>query len=466
MMKNETTYNMQKVLHTEHGLLHGVQALRAERGLQHGVQALRAVVRRRCGWWGVALAGLVLTGGAALVACSDDEAGVTAQSGDLLQMIPYMAQRDDVVRTRAMIGEVEVPDHFVEYSTLYPRPTIGYSTIGVFMAPEDANNMGTYTYLGDEEKETSIYYLHVGEADVKKYLQWESNVYVQEGMQYYFYGFMPSELMESGMASIQPYGSDLSGEDKGYAAGAILHLQAMQLLSPSDPCVVVGVEDITSPDGFIDDEIVSITGKGDVKLGKFDYKGKKKRRNYVRMLLDHLYCGVHFKFCVDDGYSALRTIHLRKMVFSSTIGSTINCDITLVANVDGNSPILPKGDGGSGGSIVMSGLNPAGTSSALVFDDDEVIPTASSGNVLSILGCFAPAVTDIGKSMSITVTYDVYDAADELLIREGCTATNRLPDIPDMKRGEKYDLTITVNPTYLYQLADPDLDSPAITFSH
>jgi len=59
--------------------------------------------------------------------------------------------------------------------------------------------------------------------------------------------------------------------------------------------------------------------------------------------------------------------------------------------------------------------------------------------------------------------YDVYDKENNL-IRENQSARNTL-SLSDLtlEQGKKYTITITVAPTYLYVLSDPDLDNPTFT---
>ena len=54
----------------------------------------------------------------------------------------------------------------------------------------------------------------------------------------------------------------------------------------------------------------------------------------------------------------------------------------------------------------------------------------------------------------------LYDSKGNL-IRQDCTATNKLPDLSAV-RGQRVLLNMTVNPTYLYVLSEPDLDNPTI----
>ena len=80
---------------------------------------------------------------------------------------------------------------------------------------------------------------------------------------------------------------------------------------------------------------------------------------------------------------------------------------------------------------------------------------------LQFLACTVPLSANTQFVMS--ATYNVYDRKGNL-IRKACTAENVL-NLPTggLARGQKYTFNLTVNPTYLYVLSDPDLDNPTIT---
>jgi hypothetical protein len=79
-------------------------------------------------------------------------------------------------------------------------------------------------------------------------------------------------------------------------------------------------------------------------------------------------------------------------------------------------------------------------------------------------GHFMPNGISTLKLISI---YDVYDTKGNL-IREDCKATNTLtlkkllPSQTHTLRGRRYTINMMVQPTYLYMLSDPDLDSPTV----
>ena len=88
------------------------------------------------------------------------------------------------------------------------------------------------------------------------------------------------------------------------------------------------------------------------------------------------------------------------------------------------------------------------------------------------LGHFMP--NSVSK-LILTSVYDVYDTnitpehPNGNLIRKDSRATNTLSISQLFKgqtesvRGWKYELMLTINPTYLYMMSDPDLNNPTVT---
>ena len=78
-------------------------------------------------------------------------------------------------------------------------------------------------------------------------------------------------------------------------------------------------------------------------------------------------------------------------------------------------------------------------------------------------------------TLILTSTYDVYDknATSEHpegnLVRKDCKATNTIPlsaligeHFEGLRRGYKYVISMTIKPTYLYVLSEPDLNNPSV----
>jgi hypothetical protein len=122
--------------------------------------------------------------------------------------------------------------------------------------------------------------------------------------------------------------------------------------------------------------------------------------------------------------------------------------VTLRANATGASPIesIEWNEAGSGTGYVDIFNNTAGEELKTAFSDS---PVATAQ--------FAPIYSET-QSMTMRCTYDVYTANGTLIGER--QAENSISQVAGMVRGKKRIITVTVNPTYIYKLADPDLDNP------
>jgi hypothetical protein len=160
--------------------------------------------------------------------------------------------------------------------------------------------------------------------------------------------------------------------------------------------------------------------------------------------MDHLYAAAQFRLKIDAEYAALRTIKLKTMTLSTNKGS-VDATVTLTHNMTGASPV-------SSATYTASGSSDA----IVIFNNDEGIALDKT-TPLDINACFVPTLS---ANLTMITTYDVYDGKGNL-IRQNSTATNKLPNLEAI-RGQRIQLNMTVNPTYLYVLSDPDLDNPTI----
>jgi hypothetical protein len=196
----------------------------------------------------------------------------------------------------------------------------------------------------------------------------------------------------------------------------------------------------------------------------------------VFLLFDHLYAALRFNFKVDDVYDALRTIKLRKLelvAYADDSGGGVwakfNATVTLRQNTLGNSPIvgsvLYTADESSAYVAPVPLYEWDGTPNTATDLDNEVILNPDTPT--QFMGCFVPGMNTYFKLRS---TYDVYDK-QENLIRQNCQAENTIDlrqlfsnDLTTM-RGHCYSITMTVQPTYLYMLSEPDMDNPTVRVS-
>lgn len=304
---------------------------------------------------------------------------------------------------------------------------------------------------------------------------------------YFAYGYIPADAAKGSSISKRAGSST-------YADGAVLTIHELKPIVPADVCVTIGAKEgfrktveetdydydgsLIDPDGAITDENrtnrltpgdFSVTIKRVVKdvstLG-----GEENGKNFLFLLFDHIYSGLRFRFKVDTKYDDLRTIVLKKVELkSSDMYEKYDCTITLTA--DTPTPI-------SSLTFTPTSVTPPETNNymsyATIFNGalySTPTPGYPGGIVLQkgtytdLMGCFLPHETDI---FTLKCTYDVYDKQGNR-IRQNCTAENELnlDTIFDnlqvvLVRGTYYIVNLTVAPTYLYVLSEPDLDNPTI----
>lgn len=341
---------------------------------------------------------------------------------------------------------------------LYPDPE---KSISVFFAREKKLEETTEAY--NEDMEEQFLYMSDGKWRVSK-----TNL---EMMSYYLYGYVPYVYEDNVTATIEK----LPGGGKTYEDGAVLTIHNLPSASSNDVCVVVGAKngkDYYRADA--DYEVPTLV------RGDFEYIGKPTEGdgtgNYVFLLFEHLYSSLDISMRVHSEYNALRTIKLKELHLKTSIGSSpvknkTNVTITLNKTTDGSSPIAKDGEGND--MIIFDLMGDAEA-------DVNIVPSEPAGGCVlttnyadnEFLGYFMPeGVT----KMDLTSIYDVYDKnvttehPEGNLVRANCSATNTLTlnnlyyMQPHAVRGRKYHINLTIRPTYLYMMSDPDLDNPTVT---
>ena len=287
--------------------------------------------------------------------------------------------------------------------------------------PDKTTSMGIYMLLSENPavdwanpKEEKIIY---------NSNKWHAFFEVTADKTYTVYGYMPKT------------GEMSSTLVKSTADAATLTITGIKPVTTEDICIITGVKD---------------TNEG-LMEGQFSWYWpiSAEDENYkIHLLMDHLYAAALFSLKIDTDYALLRTIKLKMMTLSTDNGS-VNATISLTHNETGTSPISNVTYTASGSSDVV-----------VLFNSDE--GTALDKSVpLPVNACFAPTLS---ANLTLVSTYDVYDSKGNL-IRQNCTATNKLPNL-EANRGQRVQVNLTVNPTYLYVLSDPDLDNPTITIEH
>lgn len=276
--------------------------------------------------------------------------------------------------------------------------------------PDKTTNMGIYMLLPADwatPKEEKIIYTN----------KWHAYFEVTPDKTYTVYGYMPKT------------GDMSSTLAKSTADAATLTISNIKPITTDDICIITGVK--AADEGL--------------KEGQFSWYWPVGDDNYkIYILMDHLYAAVLFRMKIDAEYASLRTIKLKTMTLRTECKS-VNATISLTHNDTGASPIS--------GVVFAPSVS---SEDFLVFNSDAGT-ALDKDTPVDINTCFAPTLSD---NLTMVTTYDVYDRKGNL-IRENSTATNKLPNLAAV-RGQKVQVNLTVNPTYLYVLSEPDLDNPTI----
>lgn len=259
------------------------------------------------------------------------------------------------------------------------------------------------------------------------------------------YGFSPATAAS---CTISP------ASGTSYDGGAVLKMTNLNAASGNDLCVIVGVRHGTSKAAT--DETP--------ERGNFFFT--MDAENYISLLLDHVMARIDFKIKIGTEYAKMRYIKIKKLELQSSYALT-GITVTLKPGADAEVSYATS-------KTAENGTPSVGTIYDFSADTD---PANSEGKDITLDGTvfpgfFAPDdASQIAKGLSLVCTYDIYaiDAFNNNKIgsrvRENCVAVNSLASVPSlasMRRGKKTSLTLTVEPTYLYQLSEDELDNPSI----
>lgn len=358
-----------------------------------------------------------------MAACStDDDNHAPDDDSDTLQLVAYtqMATDDETLMTRGLtIGNLG------NYS-LYKGP----NTIGLFLTNGTTAPTKASTVTWNQINETT------GE--------WRSQVSVKP-IEYMIYGFMPTSFEN---APDFTYSISTRNASDNYTTGAKLTFTNLPPIAAEDFCLLTGVQDLGG------DETTPL----DMKRGEFNYRGREKGKNFVNLMFEHLYAGLMFQMKVGTTYSQLRTIKLKELKLkTSTSFYSVNWEVLVSPKTDESTPY----------SVTSTALFHDNTPSEVtLFTSDEGLTlTTTAQPIRGYVYAFqnSNGTDHIGRHLSIVSTYDVYDRKGNL-IRENCTAENNIVGIADetWKVGTRIVVPLTVEPTYLYVLSEPDLDNPTI----
>lgn len=348
--------------------------------------------------------------------CSSDDS--TQESVEVpMREIHFMLGSHNYTDVTSDASRRALPEGYVVYDNLSPQIPADEAGIKCFLtrANETIFN-GTLTYKSGA---------------------WTSKIPADEGT-YYVYGMMPNS--EASKVTLTPR----SGDD--FANGAKMEIDKLNAVTASDVCAIVGVKGAASK--------VGIENSG-IELGKFSFNADDG--TFIYLLIDHLYAALQLNMNINSEYNALRTIKLTKLTLkSNSVTKTYKVTATMTPNETNTSPLAVTyaATTEDGKEIELYNGKGKGENGQDIEKELEV------DKYIQFLACTVPLSTNTQFEME--TTYNVYDRKGNL-IRKNCTAKNVL-NLPTggLARGQKYTFNLTVNPTYLYVLSDPDLDNPTV----
>lgn len=268
---------------------------------------------------------------------------------------------------------------------------------------------------------------------------WRSKTYLSDD-QYYFYGYMPNVSATS-----------VNVTAATTEAPATITMTGLNAVMPDDICVIEGVKQYSGS------ELPDMTDAIGRFGGESGYYNTNVNEDNFYVLASHIYSALQINMKLDATYANLRKIKLRSISLTpymndSEVAKKINATITVTHR---------------GVNVLTEAVSVAFTTSETAASSAPAVLYGVEGKELTTTGeeflaCLCPSLTADTK-VRMETHYDVYDKEDNL-IRENQSARNTL-SLSDLtlEQGKKYTITITVAPTYLYVLSDPDLDNPTFT---
>lgn len=408
-------------------------------------ETMTYLVVRPKGWMGL-LGFMLLFMLISLTGCSSDEGdeprveGPDVERGVPFELYGFVADYQEPQMKQAATRDMTVwnPDGYTRYNGTDQKVCICFTQDG--HDPEHDKMIGYFFYSGDK---------------------WRTDLEDIRTESYYLYGFTPHTTGVSCEISSSADASDHSS----YSAGAVLKINNLPTVTSSDICVVVGAKNghnnkvaKENPNEY---EVVGLQ-PGDFEFQAVATSTSGPTGNEVYLLFDHIYAALLFQVSVNPKYNELRTIKLKELRLTTSsddapMKEKTNATVTLAANPEKPITEVVFAQTGSktiDGSVYQAELGEKG------------ITLPDTDNPEEFVSHFMPqGVTNL----IVTSRYDVYDKTGKM-IRDNCTAVNTLPislfDRQDhAEGGKKYTIEMTINPTYLYVLSDPDLDNPTVTVS-
>ena len=401
---------------------------------------------------------------ACLAGCSSgDEVGPAKQKLDV-ELVPCMTAYEDV-ESAADKKQKPATDKGLSRET----PTRAWlPPSGFELVPGTENNSIGICFTQDgEAPKTGYFFTSSG--------KWRSSVEIASAATYYLYGYTPHVPG----VSCEISSSGTPGDNSAYSEGAVLTIKDISTVTPNDVCVVVGAKNGMAD--YTESGDYEVTG---LQEGNFEYAAvptgvinEPGVGNYAYLLFDHLFSALRLNFSVNATYAALRNIKLTELSLrtytdpsdpESVNTKTFNVTITLQKTADGSSPIAKDGLGNELITFTPTGEKDYKGTPFYQNPDGEELPVSPAFDT------FVAHYVPVGVTKLVLISkYDVYDRnvttehPDGNLIRKDCIAENTInlsmfSGQSQSLRGRRYNINLTVNPSYLYVMSDDDLNNPKL----
>lgn len=423
----------------------------------------------------------IILGGCLLTCCTDDEAN---EHNGMVRIDPVFSTAPMVeIRTRA--SENEPPPIDGERYGDYKAANEEYYPIGTKIA----TYLDPYTEGGGSVKEfdpdNAGGYFSYTIKGTKKI--WTSSVFATENTKYKIFGHVPH---------------DCAARFKYDFKQNIISMFDIKPVNNTDVSVIVGV----GMNHYWNEGKTEARADIGAYPCNFLYKPTSDNHN-ICLLMDHLFARTNFEFAIGTKYHQLRDIKLREVRLSIPEIMQLDAEIPLDtenAEKDKQTAIIDKdlkwtitkysderitddvlqqyivnkgwaesSDLTSKSRTELEKLAMGHAQKAVVYFNEDGGKQLTETMTLFGPGFFTPlAKPDKPITFQLEVVYDIYDKAGKIT-RNGATAVNSyIADMKDLngnpievKRGNSYNIQITVEPTYLYQLSEYDLDNPSLIIS-
>ncbi len=350
-----------------------------------------------------------------------------------------------------------------------------------FTLSSDHKAIGTFFTTASDTPEKHRLWYNTNTTDKFPEPKWFLSGKDIKGGNFYLYGYMPYNAAE---VSITP------PDGATYAEGAILSYSNLGSVMSKDVCVLVGARHGSNANTPAPADPTDPTDPDGMKLGQFrvEMKAVSKdapdpEKNYLFLLFEHVYARLDFRFKLDADYARLRTIKLKKLeltAYSYTLDNLSDAvpmkkngsiEVHVLANTTETSPIAndvrftPDDDSPVMDPVVIFDAQEKDEATG-IERGEETIPSDSYTVETGYVPYYNFADASTKVLYTLRTTYNVYDKQGNL-VRQNCVAENtvvpgRLFSQSQLDSGKQYKINLTVMPTYLYVLSEPDIDNPTV----